>query len=121
MQGDLSMPNRQEKMEKPKLQPQAPTLSEGVYVGIDVSKDKLDVCLNPTGLILCVNNTKAGISKLLRELNDFEVELVVLEATGKYHRLAHELLHDAGLKVAVVNPYRSRQFADSMGNSQRQI
>ncbi len=38
-----------------------------------------------------------------------------MEATGKYHRVLHERLHEAGVPVAVINPFRSRQFADSMG------
>ena len=38
-----------------------------------------------------------------------------MEATGKFHRLAHRFLHDSGLRVAVVNPARSRKFADALG------
>ena len=42
-----------------------------------------------------------------------------MEATGRYHRPAHASLHEAGLPVAVVNPYRSRRFADVLGRLAR--
>lgn len=42
-------------------------------------------------------------------------ELIVLEATDSYHRHAHRHLHDTGFNVAVMNPYRTRKFADMMG------
>lgn len=38
-----------------------------------------------------------------------------MEATGRYHRLAFQSLHDAGFSVAVMNPYRTRRFADTVG------
>ena len=85
-------------------------------VGIDISKDWLDVCVHPGGPHLRFPNTAAGIDELCRECAGCSAELVVLEATGRYHRAAHRKLHEAGLNVAVVNPYRSRRFADVMGH-----
>ena len=40
---------------------------------------------------------------------------LVMEATGRYHRLAHEGLFTAPLPVAVLNPLRTRRFADTLG------
>ena len=51
----------------------------------------------------------------MRWLSPYDVALVVMEATGKLHRCAHEALHAAGLKVAIVNPLRSRLFAEATG------
>ena len=85
-------------------------------VGIDISKDWLDVCVHPGGPRLRFPNTAAGIDELCRECAGCSAELVVLEATGRYHRAAHRKLHEAGLNVAVVNPYRSGGFADVMGH-----
>jgi transposase len=48
-------------------------------------------------------------------LKPFDVRIVVMEATGKYHRAIHGFLHDAGLAAAVVNPLRARLFAESIG------
>ncbi|MCH9808825.1 MAG: IS110 family transposase [Alphaproteobacteria bacterium] len=85
------------------------------YIGIDVGKQHLDVYIHPGGTALRVNNNAAGIRKLVLHCKGLTVQLVGLEATGIYHRLVHETLHDAGMPVAVINPFRSRTFADSMG------
>jgi transposase len=86
-----------------------------VYVGIDTSKAWLDVYLQPIGHSLRIANTKEGLRQLHRELTGKGVALVVIEATGKLHRLAHRMLSQAGFAVAVVNPYRSRKLADALG------
>jgi len=86
-----------------------------VYVGIDVCKDWLDVHLHPLGRRLRVANSRDGLKRLKRELSGLAVKLVVMEATAKFHRQAHRTLHAAGLPVAIVNPLRSRLFAEAMG------
>ena len=86
-----------------------------VYLGIDVSKARLDVFIHPLGRALAVSNDAGGLKRLKKAVADCEVALVVMEATGKFHRLAHRFLHDSGFKVAVVNPARSRKFADALG------
>jgi len=86
-----------------------------VYIGIDVSKDGLDVHVHPAGLSFRVANDRAGVGALVRRLAGTPVGLVVVEATGKWHRRAHRQLHEAGHRVAVVNPYRSRKLADALG------
>lgn len=86
-----------------------------VYVGVDVCKAHLDVYLHPLGEHLRVANDKDGVKRLKRKLAAHEVKLVVLEATAKYHRLAHRSLSQAGFAVAVVNPLRSRLFAEALG------
>ena len=60
-------------------------------------------------------NDKNGHRKLKRELANHVIACVAMEATGKLHRRVHRTLHEAGLPVAVINPYRSRKFADSIG------
>lgn len=85
------------------------------YVGIDVGKDQLDIFVHPAGASLRVTNNKTGIQTLVKSLRQHEVELAALEATSKYHRLAYAMLHEAGFAVSVINPFRSRQFSDSIG------
>lgn len=87
----------------------------GVYVGIDVCKDALDVYLHPLGQKLRVPNTPEGLRALKRRLAPMSVTLVVMEATAKFHRQAHRSLHGAGFAVAVVNPLRARLFAEAAG------
>ena len=96
------------------IQPEARS-AQAVYVGIDVCKERLDVHLHPLGRRLGVANDREGIKRLRRELARHEVALVVMEATGKYHRLAHRSLNQSGLAVSVVNPLRSRLFAEALG------
>ncbi len=79
------------------------------------SKSRLDVYLHPTGLSQSVSNDKAGLQRFARFLRSYQPELIVPEATGSCHRRAHRHLHDAGFHVAVMNPYRTRKFADMMG------
>ena len=89
--------------------------AEGVYVGIDVCKDRLDVYLHPIGRELSVPNTSEGVKKLQRVLLKHEVTLVVVEATAKYHWLVRRVLSAAGFRVAQVNPLRSRLYAEARG------
>ncbi len=96
------------------IQPEARN-AQTVYVGIDVCKDRLDVHLHPLDRDLAVANNRDGIKRLRRELARHQVALVVMEATAKYHRLAHRTLSQSGLAVAVVNPLRSRLFAEALG------
>ncbi len=84
-------------------------------VGIDVCKSWSDVHVLPAGESLRVANTRQGIASLKRWLRRFEVALVAVEATGKWHRALHRSLHAAGLRVAVVDPFRVRMFARAQG------
>ena len=85
------------------------------HVGIDVSKERLDVCSLPDGGTFSVANDRAGIDELLaRLLEGVRPELVVLEATGKYERPAVAVAA-AGIAVAVVNPRQARDFAKAAG------
>ena len=86
-----------------------------VYVGIDTCKAWLDVYLHPIGRSLRVANSETGLRELRRALTGLPIALVVIEATGKLHWLAHRALSAAGFPVAVVNPYRSRKLADALG------
>jgi transposase len=86
-----------------------------VHVGIDVSKATLDVCCLPGGQTLSAANDDAGVRQVIDLLLPLAPQLIVIEATGRYHRrLAADLL-DAGLRVAVVNPRQARDFARALG------
>jgi len=85
------------------------------YVGIDVSKDRLDVAVVGEERGWQVDNTLAGIARLVELLQEWQLELIVVEATGGYQRCVVDALFQAGLSVAVVNPARVRQFARACG------
>ena len=85
------------------------------HVGIDVSKDSLDVCLLQQKQALTVENDYAGLDRIIKTLKKCERCLVVLEATGGYEIPVAASLYDAGFEVAVVNPRQVRDFARSVG------
>ena len=89
--------------------------SSGSYVGIDVSKDKLDVAVLGKHQTKQVDNTEAGIAELVEQMQELQPELIVVEATGGYQRLVVDVLFRSGLVVAVVNPMRVRQLARACG------
>jgi transposase len=91
------------------------TTSSGKYVGVDVSKDRLDVALLGDAGMWQVENTPGGIADLVQQMQVIDPELIVVEATGGYHRSLAEALFLAGSPVAVVNPARVRQFACACG------
>lgn len=84
-------------------------------VGIDVSKDWLDVHVLPVDVFLRVPNTCEGIRRLKRWLTRFGLALVVVEATGKWHRHVQRSLAASAIPVAVVDPFRVRMFAKARG------
>jgi transposase len=86
-----------------------------VFVGIDVSKARLDVALVPTGEALALDNDAVGIASLVERLKAQPPELVVLEATGGLQLPVATALAVAGLPVAVVNPRQVRDFARATG------
>lgn len=83
--------------------------------GIDVSKSWLDAHVLPASQSLRVANTAGGIRQLKRWLLRHKATLVVVEATGKWHRLVHRSLSASQIAVAVVDPYRVRMFAKAQG------
>src|ERR1700730_1493687 len=84
-------------------------------VGIDVSKDWLDVHILPQGESLRVPNGCEGIRRLKRWLARFDIGLVVVEATGKWHRHVQRSLLASGIPTAVIDPFRVRMFAKAQG------
>jgi transposase len=86
-----------------------------VFVGIDVSKEALDVAVRPAGSVFRVANDEAGHRDVIERLKPFGVELIVLEATGGYQAAIATALVVARFPVAVVNPRQVRDFARSLG------
>jgi transposase len=85
------------------------------YVGIDVAKKSLDVCLLPELKHFTTTNDSAGFGQLLKGLATPGSCLIVLEATGGYQRAVVAELVAAGHQVAVVNPRQVRDFARGLG------
>jgi transposase len=93
----------------------AATPAEPLCVGIDVSKDRLDVAVHPAGEAFSVSRDAAGFDALLARLRPLAPALVALEATGGFETVVAATLGAAGLAVAVVNPAQVRAFATALG------
>jgi transposase len=85
------------------------------FIGIDVSKQQLDVACRPAGTTFSNENTETGITTLIKHLQEQSPLLVVLEATGGLERPLVMALVAAQLPVVVVNPRQVRDFARSTG------
>ena len=85
------------------------------FVGIDVSKDQLDVAVAPQGKSFSVANNSAGIEQLTERLRALGPTLVVLEATGNLEYAAAAALAADGVALRVINPRQSREFAKATG------
>src|SRR5713226_3814347 len=88
---------------------------DAIYVGIDVSKDRLDVAVRPSGESFTVSRTGAGIDDLIERLKPLSIKLVAIEATGGFETVVAAGLAGAGLPVVVVNPAQVRAFAQALG------
>jgi transposase len=86
-----------------------------VTVGVDISKDFLDANIHPSGATKRFANDAKGHRALIAWLQGHQVERVVFEATGAYHRSFERTLAAAGLPMAKVNPRQARRFAEATG------
>jgi len=86
-----------------------------ICIGIDVSKDRLDLAWRPTGERWTAPNTEQGIRAICRRLRTPAPTLIVLEATGGLELPLTGALAAAGLPVVVVNPRQIRDFAKATG------
>jgi transposase len=87
----------------------------GIFIGIDVSKARLDVAIGPSGERESVANDESGITSLVKRLVSLNPALIVLEATGGIERSVTRALASAELAVVVVNPRQVRDFAKATG------
>jgi transposase len=88
---------------------------EAIAVGIDVSKDRLDVHVHPVGTVLKFSRDSVGIETLIGALDGVAPQLVAVEATGGFETVVVAALAAAALPVVVVNPAQVRAFATALG------
>ena len=93
----------------------SPPRRRAYYVGIDVSKARLEVALLPTGESFVVANDEDGLEQLLGRLKELHPIVVVLEASGGFERPVAGRLAASGIAVCVLNPRQTRDFARATG------
>jgi transposase len=86
-----------------------------IFVGIDVSKDQLDVHVLPSGEAFSVVHDAEGLALLCERLSELKPHTVALEATGGFEVVAAGSLASSGLPVVVINPAQVRSFARALG------
>jgi len=86
-----------------------------IFVGIDVSKDRLDVAVRPSGEAFVVERNAAGLDGLIARMQALAPSIVALEATGGFETVAAAALAGAELPVVIVNPAQIRAFAKALG------
>lgn len=85
------------------------------FVGIDIAKDRLDVCCLPSGETWSLATDQASIARLIAQLQRAQAVLIVLEASGGWEQKPLAELTAAGLATALVNPRQVRDFARATG------
>lgn len=87
-----------------------------IIVGIDVSKDRLDLCMTPSQAVFSIDNSQDGIDGLIARLKAEDGQVAIgMEATGGFEMLAAAALSAAGFPVAVINPAHVRAYAHAIG------
>jgi transposase len=89
--------------------------NDPVVAGIDVSKDKVDVCIRALALQQTWPSCAQGHRKLVAWLRKHQVNKAVMEASGGYERGWAKVLREADIEVRIVDPKRVRSFAHSAG------
>jgi transposase len=89
--------------------------TQDCFIGLDVSKDTLEVAVRPTEERKTFANQEDGLSLMIDFIKAFSPRLIVLEATGGLEKAAVCALAVAGLPVVVVNPRQVRDFAKAKG------
>jgi len=84
-------------------------------VGVDISKDTLDIHLHPAGTPRHLTNDPKGFVALMAWLRGFQVTRIVFEPTGPYHHAFERRLGEAGFPLVKVNPRQARRFAEAIG------
>ena len=85
------------------------------HVGIDVSKDRLDVHVLPEGEAFAVARDGKGLAELVERMRALGPERIAVEATGGFETVVAAALAGAALPVIVVNPAQARHFAQAIG------
>jgi len=85
------------------------------FIGIDISKDRLDVHVVPSGWTFTARRDDKGLEQLVGDLRQLAPTLVVLEATGGFEITVAAALASANLPLAVINPRQIRDFARATG------
>jgi transposase len=90
-------------------------VKDEIFIGIDVSKKRLDVDAYPVSKLAQFPNDEAGHIQLCSALQELQPKRIIVEATGGLEHAVVAQLAAAGLPVVVINPRQARDFAKALG------
>jgi len=85
-----------------------------VNVGVDVGKFYLDVYIYEKGVYFQEENTEKGIKRILKRLSYYQIERIVMEATGRYYFMLAQAAHSKNLPVCIAKPSSVRNYAKAI-------
>lgn len=86
-----------------------------IYIGVDISKDYLDIFIYPTGKSYRIKNADHDIKQFIKKINVYNVKQIACEATGGYEILLKKLLKKSSLNLKVIDPRRIQGFKSASG------
>jgi len=81
-----------------------------VHIGVDISKNSLDIYLHPVKTLLKIDNSKVAIVKFIKDLSQHDVAQIACESTGGYEKLLASLLKKNGYDLWIIDPRRIKGF-----------
>ena len=88
---------------------------DSIVIGIDVSKERLDIAELPAGEHFAISRDQAGLGEWVQRLMLLAPAAIGVEATGGYETIGAASLAAARLPVVVINPAQVRHFAQALG------
>jgi transposase len=85
------------------------------YIGVDISKDSLDICIYPLNKFFKIANTKDNITRFIKQITQYEVAAIACEATGSYEKLLARICNKHGYNLWVIDPRRIKGFIIASG------
>ncbi len=86
-----------------------------VFIGVDISKNTLDVYIHPIGKSLKVSNSEVGITEIIKELVKYDIEQIACEATGGYEKLLARILKKNCYYLWIIDPRRIKGYIVASG------
>lgn len=86
-----------------------------VFIGVDISKNNLDIFINPLGKWTKISNTKKDIKQFVKELSQYNVKQIACEATGGYEKRLVKVLDEHSRNCWIVDPRRIKGFIIATG------
>jgi len=85
------------------------------FIGIDIAKQRVDVCMGQTNTKSQYQNDSVGYKQLIKRLPLPSECLIVMEPTGGYEKALIDALHAADYDVVLANAFKVRKYAQAMG------